>query len=190
MTTDTRGYHCNGLIGVKESFGTFPYGRQMTSPALPAVVVERLSQAQIHSVYPLMREVAPALSLARWLKYARPVATSQAQRRSGVLVAHRCGVAPPVGAVCYRRDRDMLFGSTLTAEHFIAVELLSPEPVLRALLTELDHVAAELHCAAIRSIVHGARPGLLDDLRLSGHVAEGVTLTKKLPVVPPESIVI
>jgi hypothetical protein len=162
----------------------------MTSPALPPVVVERLSQAQIRSVYPLMREVAPALSLARWLKYARPVATPQAQRRSGVLVAHRRGVAHPIGAVCYRRDRDMLFGSTLTAEHFIAVELLSPEPVLKALLTELDRVAAELHCAAIRSIVHGGRPGLLDDLRLSGHVVEGVTLTKKLPVAQQEAVAV
>jgi hypothetical protein len=127
-----------------------------------------------------MREAAPALSLPSWLHFARPVATAARPGRAGILVAHRRGATHPVGAVCYRRDRDMRSGTMLTAEHFIAVDLLYPEAVIHALLSELDCVASKLRCTAIRSIVHGARAGLIDDLRLSGHVAEGVTFTKKV----------
>ncbi len=152
----------------------------MTAPSPSFVTVQHLAQAQLRTVYPLMREAAPALSLPGWLQYARPVAAAAHPGRAGILVAHRRGATHPVGAVCYRRDRDMRFGVMLTAEHFIAVDLLYPEAVIHALLGALDRVAGTLRCTAIRSIVHGPRAGLIDDLCLSGHVAEGVTFTKKI----------
>lgn len=70
--------------------------------------------------------------------------------------------------------------SCSTAEHFIALDLLHPEAVLRALLSALDELGQALGCDSIRSIVHGGRTELLDDFHVAGHAWEGVTLSKTL----------
>ncbi len=144
------------------------------------VVVAPLSGADVRVVYPLMREAEPTLSLAAWLSYAQRVAALRQSRREGILVACRAGRTLPCGAVCYRRDHDLRYGWCLTAEHFIAVDLLDPRVVLMALLAELEVVAVKLGCTAIRSILHGGRDDLTEDLLLAGHVSDGVTLRKTI----------
>jgi hypothetical protein len=151
-----------------------------TPPVTPDadIIVERLARPQFRTVYPLMREAAPALSLPRWLQYAGSLSRGTAMARKGVLVARRRAALHPCGAVCYRSERHMTSGSMLTAEHFIAVDLLYPEAIIAALLTELDGVAASLGCTSIRSIMHGGRAGLLEDLQAAGHSSDGITLLK------------
>jgi hypothetical protein len=175
-----------GLIQIKDTATRAHYVRRMNATeTLPRLIVERLSRKDGRTVYPLMREVVPSLSMLRWLTYARRLPRGPGPGRTGILIARRLGYPHPSGAVCYRRDRDITHGSVLTAEHFIALDLLYPEAILSALLSELDSIAVSLGCAAIRSIVHGGRPGLVAELCLAGHKAEGVTLTKY--VVPARS---
>jgi hypothetical protein len=152
----------------------------MTTEMSRAVVVQRLAASQIRSPYPLMREVFPALTLPRWLAYARPATSGTGDSRRGILVALRRNAPHPVGAVCYRRDYDISLGCVLTAEHFIAMDMLYPDAILTALLAELDTVARKLRCAAIRAVVHGARETLIHDLGRKGLLMEGTTLTKRL----------
>jgi hypothetical protein len=54
------------------------------------------------------------------------------------------------------------------------------ETIGRCLPPESGKFCTLFSSTAIRSIVHGPRAGLIDDLCLSGHVAEGVTFTKKI----------
>ncbi|MGI4793784.1 MAG: hypothetical protein ACRYG8_06800 [Janthinobacterium lividum] len=145
----------------------------------PELTVQRLSREQIRTVYPLMQAVEPGLSLTHWIRYARRVA-GPSQGRKGILVVQRAGLLHPCGAVCYRRDRNLAGSILLTAEHFIALDLLHPEAVLRALLSALDELGQALGCDSIRSIVHGGRTELLDDFHVAGHAWEGVTLSKTL----------
>ena len=153
----------------------------------PALHVERLCRSALLTVYPVMREAVPPLSLAHWLRYARKVTAGRDDAPEGVLIVTRRGTPHPSGAVCYRRDHSMTLGAVLTAEHFIALDLLYPQVVLKSLLLELDNVALRLNCTAIRSIVHGARPDLLADLEGAGHQSEGFTLTKTI-VVPDQPV--
>ena len=172
---------CNALIQVNKGGWAQVYcPAMMHQKSEQALHVERLSRSAMLTVYPVMREAVPSLSLADWLRYARKVTAGRADAPEGVLIATRRGTRYPSGAVCYRRDHSMTLGTILTAEHFIALDLLYPQVVLRSLLVELDNVALRLNCTAIRSIVHGARADLLADLEGAGHQSEGVTLTKSI----------
>jgi hypothetical protein len=101
-------------------------------------------------------------------------------------VARRRGHTLPCGAVHYRLDRNLRYGQLLTAEHFIAIDLLYPHAVLTALFEALDGVATACGCSAMRSILHenghdrGHDSGadLLDRLSVAGHRRDGMTLTK------------
>ncbi len=141
------------------------------------LLVEALGPAQVRTVYPLIRAVEPSLSLADWLQYARRVAVGERGRR-GVLVARRPAQRHPSGLVCYRCDRHISHGTLLTAEHFVALDLLYAEAVLAALVTGLERMATELGCGAIRSIVRGVHSPLIQHLCQHGHRAEGMTLTR------------
>lgn len=154
----------------------------MPMPPYPlALTVERLAASQIRIVYPLMRQANPTVTLPQWLQYARSFAAVTRPDRAGILIARPAGQQHPSGAVCYRRHRDMRQGSILIAEHFITLDLLYPDGVLRALLSELDNIAHDSGCSAIRTIVGGGRMDLAGQLQEAGHAPEGVTLTKPLP---------
>ena len=151
----------------------------MTDPAAQTdLLVEHLSPAQVATVFPLMRSAQPGLSLADWKRFAKRVSRPGAPPAEGVLVARRTCAIHPSGAVCYRRSMELQHGALLTAEHFIALDLLYPDVILRALIAGLEPVAQRLGCSAIRSIVHGAAAPLIETLQLHGHRSEAVTLTK------------
>jgi hypothetical protein len=151
-----------------------------TSPRQPDVIVERLTPEHLRSAYPLMREAAPTLSLPRWLNYARRISAGQGSGRTGIIVARRRGVTHLSGAVCYRRQRDLAHGPTLTAEHIVAIDLFYPEAILAALLAELELLAIRLGCTVIRSILRTEPPYVADEWHFAGHRAEGIAFTKVL----------
>ena len=106
------------------------------------------------------------------------------------MVARRRGHSLPCGAVHYRLERNLRYGQLLTAEHFIAIDLLYPQAVLAALFEALDDIATKCGCSAMRSILHdsghdnghdsGHDSGadLLDRLCITGHRRDGMTITK------------
>jgi hypothetical protein len=142
------------------------------------ILVEPSKLGDIRPLFPLMQAIEPGLPLAAWLGYARRIMKPKAGPKGGIAVARRRGQSMPCGAVCYRLDWDLRFGSLLTAEHFIALDLLYPKAVLTALFDALDRRAAELNCSAIRSIVHDGHSEVLDTLQVAGHRRDGLTLTK------------
>jgi len=148
------------------------------------VIVEVLSREQLAAVYPLVREAVPALSLASWLRYARPLTGSRRAGQCGIVAARREGRAFPCGLFCYRVDEDLALGRVLVADHFVAVDLLDPGAVLAALVEQLDVLAQRLGCKAMRSLVHGGAPEVADSLDAAGHRPEGAALLLK-PVRPP-----
>ncbi len=157
-------------------------------------IVEPLSREKIRTVYPLMREAIPGLTLIAWLRFARaatgrrgkPRAGSvaagragiDAAGRAGIIVARREGQSFPVGLFCYHVERDPAMEKVLIAEHFVAVDLLHPADVLTALASELETLGQRLGCDAVRSIVR--RPDVIGSLNLAGHAMEGSLLGKSL----------
>lgn len=142
------------------------------------VLVEPMTLGDIRPLFPLMRAIEPSLQLSAWLNYARSVVKAKPSTRAGILIARRRPQAMPCGAACYRLDRDLRYGSVLTAEHVIALDLLYPQAVLMALFDALDGLALRLGCGAIRSIAHDRGPDILEPLRIAGHRREGTMLAK------------
>jgi hypothetical protein len=149
-------------------------------------VVEVLSQGQVRSVYPLVREAFPALDLPAWLRFARQFTSPRRSAQCGIVAARRMGRAFPCGLFCYRVEHDLKFGKVLIADYFVAVDLLDPASVLAVLLEELDCLAKRLGCQAVRSLVHGPTSDLRGGLHAAGHHPEdALLLLKKVPAPSP-----
>jgi hypothetical protein len=147
-------------------------------------IIEVLSREQLPAVYPLVREAVPVLSLASWLRYARPLTGSRRAGQCGIIAARREGRVFPCGLFCYRVDEDLTLGRVLVADHFVAVDLLDPGAVLAALVEQLDVLAHRLKCKAVRSLVHGGAREVANRLDAAGHRPEGASLLLKA-VRPP-----
>ncbi|MCB8880690.1 hypothetical protein ACELLULO517_10645 [Acidisoma cellulosilytica] len=150
----------------------------MNSRTRNDVVVEALTAGDIRPLYPLVLAVEPGLLWSQWDRYARRMVRARPPVREGIIVARRRGHPMPCGAVCYRRDRDLRHGLVLTAEHFVAIDLLYPQAVLTALARALDELADRFDCAAIRSVVLDRDRAVAENLGVVGHNRDGLMLTK------------
>ncbi len=143
-------------------------------------VVEELTSDRISLAYPLIRQVAPALDLQQWTRFAKRTADARRPQSSGILVVRRPPRPFPCGMVCYRRDYDPAHQAVLTAEYFVAMDMLDSAGALDALALELEAAARRLGCNAIRSLLQGADPGVVHGLRAAHHVPEGNVMVKVL----------
>src|SRR5579872_3946955 len=143
-----------------------------------------LSRDEIRSVYPLIREVVPSLTLPSWLRFARQLTGLRRAGQCGIVVARRETRMYPCGLFCYRVEDDLTLGKVLMADHFVAIDLLDPGAVLAALVQELDGLAKRLGCQAVRSLAHGGACSVVGDLYAAGHRHEGSLMLEKLLAAP------
>ena len=142
-------------------------------------IVRPLAPDELRSVYPLIREAMPSITLTAWLAFAKPLLNRRAAH-TGIIAARRAGRAFPSGLFCYRVDTDLENGRVLIAEHFVAVDLLDPQAVLAALVAELDALGQRLGCDAVRSVVHGNENAVSGGLFAAGHAPEASLMLKPL----------
>ncbi len=132
------------------------------------------------AVFPLIREAIPTLDLSGWLRFVRQVTASRLAAQAGIVIARRVGRPFPCGLFCYRVEQDLERGKVLTADHFVAVDLLDPAAVLDALVHELETLGARLGCSAVRGIVHGRQAALAGELSAAGHALEASLFGRSL----------
>lgn len=143
------------------------------------VLVGPILIGDIRPLFPLMQVQDTSLTWPRWRAYARRLLRSGVQARQGIMVARRAGHPMPCGAVCYRLDHDLHVGRIMTAEHFVALDLLYPGVVRTALARALEGRASELGCSVIRALVHESDAEVAEDLRHAGHRPDGFMLVKE-----------
>jgi hypothetical protein len=141
--------------------------------------VHPMTSDEARLAYPLVREAEPAVQLDAWLGFARRTARAAAGR-SGIMVATREGQRFPSGLFCYRCHDDLALGSVMTADYFVAVDILDPTPVVGAMVRELESLGERLKCDAVRSIVHTRAERLSHCLERSGHRLEATNFVKLL----------
>ncbi len=141
---------------------------------------KNLSPDQVHTVYPLLREAIPTLDLKTWTRLSRRLANPRRTGQAGIRVALRSPRLLPCGLFLYRREHDLTHGPILVAEHMVAVDVLDPEPVMSALVRELESLAERLGCTAIRTMVLGQAALAASGLYAAGHRPEGATLWKPI----------
>jgi hypothetical protein len=120
--------------------------------AMPEFTCHHLLPGEAATAFPLMREAVPGLLLKTWLRFARRVNKPPRPAQCGIIVAQRRARPMPCGLFVYRREDDLAHGPTLVAEHLVALDLLDPAPVMRALIGELESLAEEVGCSAVRAI--------------------------------------
>ena len=90
------------------------------------LIIELLSREQIRSVYPLIREAFATIDLSTWLRFARQLTGPRRAGQCGIVTVRREARTFPCGLFCYRVEDDLKLGKVLTADHFVAVDLLDP----------------------------------------------------------------
>jgi len=133
---------------------------------------------QVRMVYPLVREAVAGLDLKTWVSFAQKIAHPKHAAQSGILAVTRAGRGMPCGVFLYRREPHLPEGAVLVAEHFVAMDVVDPQPVVQALVSELDALAKRLGCAAIRVVVPGDASVLRSGLQAAGHRPRGLALWK------------
>jgi hypothetical protein len=141
--------------------------------------VSPLPPADARIAYPLVRAWAPEVTLVAWLRFVKR-ALRPGDGSSGIYVATPEGHRFPSGLFCYCRRRDLALGDVICADHFVAVDILDPGPVVDAMVLELEKLGARLVCTAVRSVVHGPEAALRDCLESRGHRQEAVNFLKRL----------
>lgn len=137
---------------------------------------------QVRMVYPLVREAVAGLDLKTWVAFAQKIANPRRAAQGGILAVTRAGRNLPCGVFLYRREDQLPDGAVLVAEHFVAMDVVDPQPVVQALVEELDALAKRLSCTAIRVVVPGDDSLLRSGLQAAGHRPRGLSLWK--PVDP------
>jgi hypothetical protein len=145
--------------------------------AMNTFIVRPLAAAQIPTVYPLVREAVPILSPRDWSSMASRF-VSQKDRKCGIMVAQASGRRYPSGLFCYHVQADLEYGQILTTDYIVALDILDPAPVIRALLAEMDALAAGFECGAVRAILRNRTGHLAQELHAAGHLPEGASLLK------------
>ncbi len=137
-----------------------------------------LPPEQASTVFPLVREAIPGLDLRSWLRFARRASDPRRAAREGIIVVVRSPRPMPCGLFVYRKEQELGHGEVLIAEHFVAVDLLDAEPVMQALIAELDVLARRLGCGAIRAMVLNPASQTATQLASAGHRPAGGALWK------------
>ncbi len=143
-------------------------------------ICQNLAPEHVNTVYPLVREMVPTLDLKSWTRIARRIANPRRADQAGIRVVLRSPRPLACGLFLYRRELDLVHGPILIAEHMVAVDVLDPQSVMSALVTELEALAERLGCSAIRTMVLGQASLAASGLYAAGHRPEGATLWKSV----------
>jgi len=147
--------------------------------------VRRLAAEDARVAYPLLRSAEQAVPLEAWLGFVRR-AVRPGTARTGIMIATRTGHRFPSGLFCYRHHADLLLGNLVTADYFVAIDILDPAPVVGAMVRALELLGERLGCDAVRSIVHTRADLMARILELYGHRRDTTNFVKHLhPALAP-----
>jgi len=79
-------------------------------------------------------------------------------------------------------------GAVLVAEHLVAIDLIDPDPVIAALVAELERLAQRLGCGGVRTMVIRPDAPIATRLLAAGHESKGAAMWKLVdgsPAGPP-----
>ncbi len=141
-----------------------------------------LPAGRILQAYPLIRDVAPDVTIEAWRGYARRAVRPRQRNRRGIVAAYS-GTDYLRGLFAYRVGPDMVCGRAIIIEVFAVGSMFVPDAVADALLAGIETLALEHGCGIIRAEMQ-ARPDWLEDmLRARGFGRRVGCLCK--PVTPP-----
>ena len=139
----------------------------------------------IAQAYPLVQATFPKVSLDDWMSFARALVLHRDRPETGIIsiVSEQGYIA---GLSSYRVDHSLIHGQSLTAEHFIAIDMFDRRAVVHALAEAVEALAHEHRCRAVHMNLleknsASDKDGMASTLTQRGHRVEAVRLCKVLP---------
>lgn len=144
----------------------------------PVFYVDALTPAQADGAYPLVRSIAPEVTVEGWRDYV------QRRYRAGGLLGLHDENDCIVGVLSYRLGERMRHGLVLALDDFVTFELSKAAPGRAALLEAAERLGRELGCTGLELRV-GAR-GLADPQapKAQGWISLGLELDSIVLVKP------
>ena len=137
---------------------------------MPLYSVVDMGENTLESAYPLVRMMAPEVSLAQWLDYARA-----ALLRGGLL-----GLYGPDGGLfgflAWRKETTLRRGTVLHVDKFVTFELSRTGDGRRALCEAAEALAQRENCSAIDLRLAGRGYTDIDCAKAEGWTATGHNL--------------
>lgn len=144
-----------------------------------------LDKSRILQAYPLAQAILPDLSLARWAKLAEPLTAPETLDRQGIMIA--VNPAGYIYGLCFYRIEEEDGGRRLTADRFVAFDLLGPPRAFEALLSGLDDLAQRLGCFAVHTFLKTPQESHIEGSRRAGHDPKLLIACKRLERVHTEA---
>jgi hypothetical protein len=144
----------------------------------PQFYVDELKPGEADLAFPLVRAIAPEVTLESWLDYVR--------RRSmqGGLLGVFGADGELSGLLSYRLGQRLRHGTVLALEDFVTFELSQAAPGRRALLAAAEELARSLGCRGLELRI--GKRGLADDgtPKAAGWTSLGLDLDSVIFVKP------
>lgn len=146
---------------------------------MPQFTAVDIGENQLDAAYPLVRTIAPDVSLEQWIAYARET------RRNGGLLGVTAHGGALFGLLTYRKEKRLRRGCVLHIDSIVTFELNRAAPGRRALCEAAEALALKMGCSALEYRL-GSR-GYADGVSAKaqgwvslGHSLESVVFTKPL----------
>lgn len=154
-----------------------------------------LDRDMIDRAYPLVRNIAPGITLDRWNRFARPLVASRSSSWPRGLMTIQNTASCILGLFGFEVRDDLNEGRTLHLDNIITASIPGRETIWAAIMAAADHLATVNGCRAIRAGLVGElddlgkdRAWLIHSLEDAGFALEGVRACKRLggePAAPP-----
>ena len=136
----------------------------------PQFYVDPLKPEEADLAFPLVRAIAPEVSLNEWLHYV------ERRCREGGLIGLFGADDILIGLFSYRFGERLRHGRVLALDDFVSFELSQPAPARRTLILAAEDLARSFGCSGLevrvgqRGLAHASSP------KARGWLALGMTL--------------
>lgn len=146
-----------------------------------------LDRDMIDRAYPLIRNIAPGITLDRWTRFARPVVTSRSTAWPRGLMTVQNTTGCILGLFAFEVRDDLTDGRTLHLDNLMTASIPGRDRIWAAIMDAAEHLARVNGCRVIRAGLVGDldhsdkdRTWLVHSLEGAGFALEGVRACKRL----------
>lgn len=136
----------------------------------PQFYVDAVTPAQADDAYPLIRAIAPEVTVEGWRDYV------QRRYRMGGLLGLHSETDGIVGLLSYRLGERMRHGLVLALDDFVTFELSQAAPGRKALLAAAERLALDLGCTGLELRLAARGFAETDGARAQGWTSLGLSL--------------
>jgi hypothetical protein len=149
-----------------------------------------LDRDMVDRAYPLVRNIAPGITLDRWNRFARPLIASRSTAWPRGLMTIQNTTGYILGLFGFEVRDDLNDGRTLHLDNIITANIPGRDKLWSAVMDAAEHLAKVNGCRAIRAGLVGEldpsdkdRAWLIHSLEGAGFALDGVRACKRLEAV-------